>query len=214
MKRVGRLLQCAGVICVLASFIALAGIVLGGCNESLEIEERRFACADDSDCDPAFECATCSGRSVCVRRLAGGEEIEAGQTHPSCVGACLDFDLGSAVGSVLSAEPTAGSDIGAVYGCSDGGLGEDTVFSWTAPADGCFELSTDSEGTSFDTVLAVFPDCERTSEVACNDDAGGSPRSTLTFEATRLTTYVVVVDGFSNQDEGAFDLRINRCGSP
>lgn len=67
---------------------------------------------------------------------------------------------------------------------------------WTAPATGSCTLRTD--GSSFDTVLAVYTGdaVGRLTAVVSNDDAGaGSVQSTVNFPVRQGVTYRVVVDG-------------------
>ncbi len=79
-------------------------------------------------------------------------------------------------------------------------MGDTSVWwSWTAPANETMLVTTD--GSSFDTVLAVYTGSSLSSlsMVATNDDvdpANGVLTSTLTFDAVSGQTYQIAVDGF------------------
>lgn len=95
--------------------------------------------------------------------------------------------------------------------CGGGGDGvPDAAFQWTAPAAGPWTFSTHGT-TSFDTVLYVRRDgCGAAEELGCNDDAGGGGRhSVVTVELEACETVTVVVDGFSADQHGPFQLRVS-----
>jgi hypothetical protein len=89
-------------------------------------------------------------------------------------------DLGSKVGSSIATGPFTG-----IYGnylqesCNSTGTsssshygGPDAVFTWTAPGAGTYQF--DTNGSSFDTVLAIFKGNPTTEpELACNDTGVG-----------------------------------------
>ena len=67
---------------------------------------------------------------------------------------------------------------------------------WTAPATGTCTLRTD--GSSFDTVLAVYTGdaVNRLTQVVSNDNSGvGATQSSVNFPVRQGTTYRIVVDG-------------------
>ncbi|MFA5293189.1 MAG: M12 family metallo-peptidase [Phycisphaerae bacterium] len=64
---------------------------------------------------------------------------------------------------------------------------------WTAPFNG--QMTIDTFGSSFDTLLAVYTGTSfPLTEIASNDDSG-SPQSQVTFTAISGTTYRIAVDG-------------------
>jgi hypothetical protein len=82
---------------------------------------------------------------------------------------------------------------------------------WAAPFAQTVVLST--EGSSFDTVLAVYTGTSvaRVSELtllAADDDGGASHTSRLTFNAAANRTYYIAVDGF-DAATGVAQLQIN-----
>jgi len=76
------------------------------------------------------------------------------------------------------------------------GGGKSVWWTWTAPADGMMRVST--EGSSYDTTLAVYTGSSVSSLglVASNDDSGGFLTSAVRFIARAGATYQVAVDGF------------------
>ena len=73
--------------------------------------------------------------------------------------------------------------------------GASVWYAWTAPAAAGVRFST--EGSSFDTVLAVYTGAavDALAPVAANDDAIGL-QSSVQFEAAAGVTYAIAVDGF------------------
>lgn len=67
---------------------------------------------------------------------------------------------------------------------------------FTAPSDGSVDMNTD--GSDFDTVLAVYtgPSVDMLSEIASNDDGDNPPQSTISFPVDNGETYYVAVDGY------------------
>ena len=66
----------------------------------------------------------------------------------------------------------------------------------TPAADG--DLTVDTFGSGFDTVLSIFTgtSVDNLTLVADDDDSGGGVQSEVTFAATASTTYYIQVDGF------------------
>jgi len=99
-----------------------------------------------------------------------------------------------------------------------GGPGGRSVWwSWQAPVTGSFSIST--EGSSFDTLLAVYTgnSISNLQLVAANDDAEGyvfgSVISALAFRALAGETYRIAVDGFHDAT-GTIRLGLGRAGYP
>ena len=150
---------------------------------------------DDDDLDGRADCADedCVDGSNCV-----------------CIDAVVEGD-----GAALTTGNTTGA--GGDYGRdSDAGCGSmatsgpDHAVAWTAPDDGCYSVNT--FGSAFDTVLRVVDGCGG-AEVFCNDDAddpsGGGPRqSELHVGGAAGAAYTFIVDGFDDQDSGAYVLNI------
>ncbi|MBA3866594.1 MAG: PPC domain-containing protein [Solirubrobacterales bacterium] len=88
--------------------------------------------------------------------------------------------------------------------------GASVWFKWTAPVS--TEVSIDTCGSGFDTLLAVYTGSavNALTPIAGNDDAGGkcSPRSKVGFAAVANTTYRIAVDG-KNGAQGAIKLNVD-----
>ncbi len=117
--------------------------------------------------------------------------------------------------------------------CAPAGGTPERFLRFTAPDTGRFVVHTASADTSFDTVLYAFSDCadpEGTS-LGCNDDltdnAGwvlpGDPSelgedfaytSALSLDLEAGQEVIIGVDGYSDGEEGAFDIRVESlvCG--
>jgi hypothetical protein len=79
---------------------------------------------------------------------------------------------------------------------------------WTAPTNGTVSLNTD--GSSFDTVLAVYTGSSLTNltPVAADDDSGTGLASALRFPAIAGTQYQIAVDGVGG-DSGTIVLNLS-----
>jgi hypothetical protein len=126
--------------------------------------------------------------------------------------ASYDTDLGEDVGDAVATGSNSGEPNDFEGSCGGSG-GPDVAFLWEAPDSGCYNFNT--IGSSFDTVLRLVAvdsaGCGGSSELACNDDGGGSLTSMFEYTVTAGTRYVVVVDGFSSGSVGTYTLAINEC---
>lgn len=87
---------------------------------------------------------------------------------------------------------------------SCGGSGRDATFVWVPPYSSVWSFST--EGSNFDTVLAVYRDaCQ--GELACDDDSNGNLTSYLELELEGGVPVVLAVDTFDGT-AGSFELFI------
>jgi alpha-tubulin suppressor-like RCC1 family protein len=79
-------------------------------------------------------------------------------------------------------------------------------YTWEAPANGIATL--DTEGSTFDTLLAVYQGTLLTNliKVAADDDRGGYFASRVRFNALAGQLYQIAVDGYAG-DKGTFTLR-------
>jgi hypothetical protein len=97
-----------------------------------------------------------------------------------------------------------------------GGVGYSVWFRWTAPADGIADIN--ALRADFDSTLSVYTGSSvgDLTEVATNDDlAEWYYDSGVRIEVTAGTTYRIVVDGLSDDDEvGSFSLGVNRASFP
>ncbi len=113
-------------------------------------------------------------------------EIELGITQGDTTGEASDFD------------PS----------CADpAGSGPDVAFLFTAPESGTYVMSSVGSDPLFDTILSVL-DAEGVSELAC-DDAPALLPSEIEISLTEGQSVIVVLDGFSADDEGEFQIEIS-----
>ncbi|BDS05193.1 hypothetical protein NT6N_02330 [Oceaniferula spumae] len=86
------------------------------------------------------------------------------------------------------------------------GKGKSLWWKWTPDFDGEFVITT--QGSEFDTVLAVYSGTPGSlTEAASNDDRSALDwTSQVTFEVTSGTTYYIAVDGFRGDASGAILL--------
>ena len=129
--------------------------------------------------------------------------------------ACVNEDLGSAVGASVLSGTTAGEDADLVNSClgggkKKGGPAPDYIVSWTAPAAGDYTFSL--VGSEYDTAIAIVDgDCNGP-ELGCNDDCEDM-QSVLgvTVEADQVV--LVAISGFGGRS-GSFDLSITAETAP
>lgn len=79
---------------------------------------------------------------------------------------------------------------------------------WTAPSNMTAVISTD--GSSFDTLLAIYTgtNLSALSLIEDDDDGGENANSRVTFAATQGVTYRIAVDGYAN-DTGTVQMNVN-----
>jgi hypothetical protein len=166
---------------------------------------------DSTDCNDADASFYPEAHEVCGDGFDSDCDGLLDDDDPDCDcpehGIETDEDIGSETGTAVVTGSTVGTGDDIDGSCGSSG-GQDYVLFWEAPADGCYEITTD--GSSFDTLLLIYHGCEGT-EIACNDDGGEGLRSRLTLTAEAGDVYFLVVDGYSSFSSGAFILNINDC---
>ncbi len=120
-----------------------------------------------------------------------------------CLG-CYDEDIGGATGSAVSVGTTVGSDDDLPQSCAAGG-GNDHVVRFTPVLTGDYTI--DTEGSAYDTALAVFASCNPSSEMGCDDDSGTGLLSSLTLPLTAGQTIYINIGAWAG-NEGNFILNI------
>ena len=98
-------------------------------------------------------------------------------------------------GSTLGSTVEAGIESGEPIHAGNNG-GRSIWWQWVAPANG--ELTIDTFGSDFDTLLAVYTgaNVSALTSIASNDDSGGV-NSEVTFSVDVGTNYLIAVDGFN-----------------
>ena len=107
-----------------------------------------------------------------------------------------------------------GTNLGATLERDDpravnGSITSHTVwYRWTAPVSETVEIDTCSGLTNFDTILSVYTGSalDTLTEITSNDDGCGNG-SKVTLNATKGTTYQILVDGYAKQ-KGNFTLEV------
>jgi hypothetical protein len=96
--------------------------------------------------------------------------------------------------------------------CGGGARSNDAVYSLTLASESRVEASLEA---TFDTVLYRFTDtgalaesCVSDAESNCNDDGGQGSTDSLLSEVLGAGTYYYVVDGFNDNNEGAYLLEM------
>ena len=91
--------------------------------------------------------------------------------------------------------------------------GKSVWWTWTAPASGTATIKTD--GSTFDTILAVYSGASVTgfTGIAVDDDSGTGDASLVSFNAIGGVAYQIAVDGFSGAS-GAIMLEVSLTATP
>jgi hypothetical protein len=191
----------------------------------LNVQECNEDCANglDDDLDGLTDCSDvdCQADSACIPEDCGDGLDNDGDGDVDCaddecadLDECFscpmpDFDLGSETGTAIAVGSTVGAGADFSASCAGGSLSEDVLFSWVAPNDGCFVMTTD--GSNFDTSLHVHGPCPNFVELECDDDSGQLERSTLEIDAVEGELFFIVVDGYSRASSGDYELSIFDC---
>lgn len=113
-----------------------------------------------------------------------------------------DFDDATAFELTFSPPSLSGTNVDATFEVDEpdhaaiGGPATSVWWKFTAPAAGTVNMNTD--GSDFDTVLAVYTGAsvDALSEIASNDDGDNPPQSTISFAVVNGVEYHVAVDGY------------------
>jgi PA domain-containing protein len=129
--------------------------------------------------------------------------------------------IGGCSGNVNGTNVSATKETGEPNHSPDNNGGSKSVwYSWQAPATGSATITT--AGSSFDTVLAVYTGgaVGSLTPIVKNDDANANDTtSSVNFNATDGTTYMIAVDGYNNGgsggDTGSITLNwsLTNCGA-
>jgi hypothetical protein len=127
--------------------------------------------------------------------------VDAGPGAGTCASPRALITLPSASPLTFMGTTTGGTSAFAGNRCQTSTGGPDHVYTLVVTARTGVLLSTDNEGTNFDTAIAIRRACaDAESEVSCDDDSGsGTGRTTSSTLRAVLEpgTYSVIVDGFS-----------------
>lgn len=136
----------------------------------------------------------CATQGYTFGELACADDCTFGFGSCNDVGACIEENVGSAVGNAVASGSTDGEDEDLAQDCgADGAV--DAVVLWTAPATGSYRF--DTVDSAYDTVLSLHPSCDAAPS-ACNDDLGfdedRDSRIVVDVEAGEVV--VVAVSGY------------------
>jgi hypothetical protein len=130
-------------------------------------------------------------------------------------------NIGGCSGNVNGTNVGATKETGEPNHSPDNNGGSKSVwYAWQAPATGTATITT--AGSSFDTVLGVYTGASvgsLTSIVKNDDTNANDTTSSVTFNATAGTTYMIAVDGYNNGgsggDTGSITLNwsLTNCGA-
>ncbi len=217
------LFDCADPECVAGGFCGCVSTP-EACGDGRDNDCDGFIDCSDFDCrgnpacmmcvptGPEFDNASCSdgrdndcnGRTDCTDpRCATLPVCAPSPVNDTCAGA-IRVGLPSTTRGNLNGARNDFTPVLGAPGCA-GGSGGDVVYTLQVSAPTV--ITIDTVGSTFDTVLYVRREpCETGTQLACNDDSGGTV-SRVTFAATR-GTYFIFVDGFNEGARGDFVLNI------
>ena len=137
---------------------------------------------------------------ICVPDTGGGSGTPTGDF---CSRAQPLTGVGSVAGATTSGDDIADLSCGSLYG-------PDAVYRWQAPSSGQFIF--DTVGSSFDTTLAIYTDCNRWKRSELRRRQRRSLESRLTLNATAGQTYYIVVSGYGSTSYGMYTLNYRQVG--
>ncbi len=96
-----------------------------------------------------------------------------------------------------------------VFASDSGGNGSNDVFySYTGSGEPeTITLNACGDETTFLTTVRVFTDCTLTNQIAFNDSSCDN-QTEFSFESDGVTTYTIMVEGYSSADAGKFQLQL------
>ena len=161
--------------------------------------------------------------SECVAEVCGdgilhdgiGEECDDGNAlngdgcSVSCLLQCFDDAIEYLSGATVATGDTTVSLDNHAPSCVDTPGAGDAAFYWRPTHSGSWTI--DAEGSSFDTVLMIRDGNDRVctgAETACNDNSFAVLTSSVTLELGIEDELMIVVDGATPTDFGAFVLNI------
>jgi cysteine-rich repeat protein len=191
----------------LRSLLALLLLVLSGC------PAPGGGTGDDDDSTPLDDDDTPPGDDDDDDDAADDDDTAPGGDACDTTDVTVALNVGAIMGT------NNGADDAVLGSCALEVGGLDVVYEFTAPGTADYLISTDHEGTDFDTKLVVFTDCEdpEGSEIACNEDIDEQAQiytSALTVALSEGDVVYVAVDGYDAAAVGIFELTIEfeDCG--
>jgi hypothetical protein len=142
----------------------------------------------------------CGTQGFAFGTLACADDCSFGLGSCNDVGACIEQNLGSAVGNGVATGSTVGEDEDLAQDCGNDGA-VDHVLTWTAPAAGTYRF--DTVDSAYDTVLSLHADCD-SAPLACNDDLGFDDNrdSRIVTDVAAGEVVVIAVSGYDGGTGG------------
>ena len=179
-------------------------------------------CYEQTECDTAsaadginarIELSLDSGESFFVV-LDGQTSAEAGPTQLNInpMGFTWDVDLGTATGTGISTDSNIGAGDYLTPSCEIS-TGEELVYRWEAPSDGCWTL--DTVGSTIDTTLMLMDNSTACPvEDDCDASSGSDGTSgSISVQALAGDEYYVVADAASSSDQGDVQMNVTSGGA-
>ena len=156
-------------------------------------------CFFDSDCLNGQRCACPMSDPACILTVCRDIEPQDGRSN------CQAPQPINALGLYMANTNGAANDLNST--CGNGGAGPDVVFELTLPV--AQTIVIDTSGSSFDTVLTVRSQCNRSdSEFACDDDSGEGTTSRLILDVQAAQPYFITIHGYGFNSAGAVLLEV------
>jgi hypothetical protein len=165
------------------------------------------ASCTDSVCAIDPSCCTGPWDAMCAATAATACPVECNS--------CAEQNIGSGNGTSIATGTTVGEDEDFTQTCGSGGAVDRVIF-WTAPSAGLWTF--DLVGSSYDTVLSAYTNCDVNQLIGCNDDFVGNPNcagfpcSELQLNVAAGETVVLAVSGYQGAT-GTFNLNIGQTGN-
>jgi hypothetical protein len=204
----------------------------GGCTDNADCDDGNVCTTDTcntgtgicsntantASCDDNLWCNgtdTCSGGSCSVHQYSGNERCDPDSCNES-TDSCESGGSGCIVisGAGTFEESTTGESndyLGTLSDCDGQDNSPDVCYEWSPTVSGEHNISLCNAGSFNDTILMVWDETS-SNELVCNDDGCGNFQSELDFDADVGVTYIIVVDGWRDSDNGGFVLNIDAPG--
>lgn len=185
-------------------------------------------CADGADCDDTDPTVNPDADEVCDdgddNDCDGGIDEGCDDVPDDC-GSAIAIPLSGGSGSVSGVIGDAGHDY--ETRCTSGRTGRDVVYYVDVPrggiGGGTHDITIDTIGSDFDTVLAVSPDCGDWDYggLGCNDDLNPGTeldsrvwvhRFDVPFGSESRRLYILV-DAYRNDAGGSYEIHVNVDGA-
>ena len=186
-------------------FICVPGVGTGACTYDFECASNEVCeagecvpdsgfCYVDADCTNGFECVG----FVCVPERT---------TSSNPMVSFCDSTVAFGNGTQATGSTAQGTDVTRPSCAFRESEAPDLVYRWRPTVAG--EYTIDTNGSGFDTILAIFDNCsEIATELSCDDDSGQGTKSQIVLTVNANETYYIVVSGYFSTASGDVTLNI------